>query len=48
MENQRYNIIKKYIPVSKDTIVLGIGEGYRQTIESNKVLKFFQCLELKF
>lgn len=43
MEIERYNIIKKYIPLSKDTIVLGIGEGYRQIIESNEVLKFYNC-----
>lgn len=43
MEEQRYDIIKRYVTVDENTTVLGIGEGYRQTIPSEDVKKFYNC-----
>lgn len=43
MEKKRYEIIKKYISINNDSIILGIGEGYRQTIPSEDVKKFYNC-----
>jgi hypothetical protein len=43
MEEQRYTIIKKYISINEDSIILGIGEGCRQTIPSEDVKKFYNC-----
>ena len=43
LSQQRYSIIKKYIPIDNNYIVLGIGEGYRQTIPENDVKIVYNC-----
>jgi len=43
MEYKRYKIIKKYIQIDQNSIILGIGEGYRQTIPNEDIKKFYNC-----
>ncbi len=43
IEYKRYEIIKKYIFIDQNSIILGIGEGCRQTIPNEHVKKFYNC-----